>query len=58
MIYNHESWSLINDQWNVTGTFEHLSNGRTVFGIQCGTNLLPGRNQGLNNYGIRVGYSF
>ena len=43
---------------SVIGTFDHLSNGRTVFGVQCGTNLAPGRNQGLNNYGLRVGYSF
>jgi len=44
--------------WSVMATFEHLSNGRTVFGINCGTNQGPGTNQGLNNYGVRVGYSF
>jgi lipid A 3-O-deacylase len=40
---------------SVIGTFQHLSNGRTLFGVQCGTNL---RNQGLNDYGLRIGYSF
>lgn len=45
-------------QWSVLATFEHLSNGRELFGINCGTNVGPGRNQGLNNYGLRIGYSF
>jgi hypothetical protein len=50
--------------WSVIGTFEHLSNGKGVFGTDCGTNQanLPGAtgggNQGLNNYGLRVGYAF
>ena len=50
--------------WSVLGTFEHLSNGKGVFGTDCGTNQsgLPGAtgggNQGLNNYGVRVGYAF
>lgn len=48
-----------NERWSVMGTFEHLSNGKTVFGISCGTNLAAtGSNQGLNNYGVRVGYAF
>ena len=33
-------------------TFDHLSNGKTVFGTDCD------RNVGLNNYGIRLGYRF
>jgi hypothetical protein len=47
------------DHWSVLGTFEHLSNGKTLFGIDCGTNqAATGSNQGLNNYGLRVGYAF
>jgi hypothetical protein len=53
----------IDQHWRVIGTFEHLSNGKGVFGINCGTNQTGaspwgGGNQGLNNYGIRVGYAF
>jgi lipid A 3-O-deacylase len=48
-----------NERWSVMGTFEHLSNGKTLFGVNCGTNqAATGSNQGLNNYGVRVGYSF
>jgi hypothetical protein len=48
----------ITDHWSVLATFEHLSNGRGIFGINCGTNQGAGGNQGLNNYGISVGYAF
>ena len=52
----------INQHWNVSGTFEHLSNGKAVFGTNCGTNQTGvgtgGGNQGLNNYGLRLGYAF
>jgi len=48
----------INEHWNVLATFEHLSNGRSFFGVNCGTNEGPGGNQGLNNYGISIGYAF
>lgn len=48
----------LTQQWSVIATFEHLSNGRTAFGIHCGANQGPGGNQGLNNYGLRIGYSF
>jgi hypothetical protein len=44
--------------WSVQATFDHLSNGRELFGINCGTNQVVGGNQGLNNYGIRLGYAF
>jgi hypothetical protein len=44
--------------WSVMATFQHLSNGRELFGVNCGTNVGPGGNQGLNNYGVRIGYSF
>ncbi len=47
------------ERWNVMGTFEHLSNGKSLFSVNCGTNQAAvGSNQGLNNYGVRVGYSF
>jgi lipid A 3-O-deacylase len=42
-------------------TFEHLSNGKQLFGTNCGTNIVTpysNGNQGLNNYGLRIGYSF
>jgi lipid A 3-O-deacylase len=47
--------------WSVIGTFEHLSNGKGVFGTNCGTNqtgATGGGNQGLNNYGLRFSYAF
>lgn len=48
----------ITEHWRIWGTFEHLSNGNE-FGVDCGTNTPgEGRNQGLNNYGIRIGYGF
>ena len=40
-----------NSQWNVTFTFDHLSNGNAVL------HACP-NNQGLNQYGVRIGYSF
>ena len=46
----------ITAHWRVLGTFEHLSNGKP-FGVDCGTNQREG-NQGLNNYGVSVGYAF
>jgi len=47
------------EHWSVMGTFSHLSNGKTLFGIDCGTNqAASGSNQGLNNYGARIGYTF
>jgi lipid A 3-O-deacylase len=47
----------ITAHWRVLGTFEHLSNGKP-FGVDCGTNQRAGGNQGLNNYGVSVGYAF
>jgi lipid A 3-O-deacylase len=47
--------------WSVVGTFEHLSNGKYIFGTDCGTNqsgATGGGNQGLNNYGLRISYVF
>jgi lipid A 3-O-deacylase len=47
------------EHWMVAGTFEHLSNGKSLFGVNCGTNqTATGSNQGLNNYGISAGYRF
>ena len=37
---------------HVMFTIDHVSNGNEVFGTDCD------RNQGLNNYGLRLGYSF
>lgn len=51
----------INAHWRMMGTFEHLSNGKGIFGTDCGTNqtgVTGGGNQGLNNYGLRFGYAF
>ena len=48
----------ITNNFSVMGTFGHLSNGRELFGINCGTNQQPGGNQGLNQWGIRAGYTF
>jgi hypothetical protein len=39
-------------RWSIMATYEHLSNGHQAIGNDCS------RNQGLNNYGLRVGYSF
>jgi Lipid A 3-O-deacylase (PagL) len=53
----------IDRHWSVLGTFEHLSNGKGVFGINCGTNQVNSGgsgsgNQGLNNYGLSARYAF
>jgi lipid A 3-O-deacylase len=42
----------LTENWHVIGTFDHISNGNEVFGTNCS------RNQGLNNYGARLSYSF
>jgi opacity protein-like surface antigen len=48
-----------NEHWSVMATFSHLSNGKTAFGIDCGSNqAASGSNQGLNNYGARIAYTF
>jgi lipid A 3-O-deacylase len=44
--------------WNLTFTFDHLSNGKHVFGTQCGGAGSNTSNPGINNYGARVGYAF
>lgn len=62
MLFHHD-FSLgyrFNENWSAIASFEHLSNGKQLIGWNCGTNQnLPGSgNQGLNNFGIRVGYTF
>jgi hypothetical protein len=47
----------LTEHWNALATFEHLSNGQGL-GVDCGTNQGRGTNQGLNNYGIGIGYAF
>jgi len=47
----------ISEHWNALASLEHLSNGKT-FGVNCGTNQPSATNQGLNNYGVSVGYAF
>jgi lipid A 3-O-deacylase len=42
----------ITERWSAIFTFDHLSNGRRVFGTDCD------RNVGVNNYGLRLGFSF
>ena len=41
----------LTQHWNVSATFDHISNGNAVLDA-CG------RNQGLNTYVVRAGYSF
>jgi len=38
--------------WSTMVTFDHISNGSGIDLTDCG------RNQGLNNYGLRIGYQF
>ena len=39
-------------------TFDHQSNGHAVFGTQCDGLGSSTPNQGINDYGLRIGYSF
>ena len=39
-------------RWSIMFTFDHLSNGSGIGLSNCG------RNQGLNNYGARIGFTF
>lgn len=51
----HAGFSLgyaITTEWSAMVTFDHLSNGKSLFDTPCD------RNQGLNNYGVRFGYAF
>lgn len=42
----------IDEHWKVLATFDHLSNGNRVFG----TGFV--KNNGINSYGVKVGYAF
>jgi lipid A 3-O-deacylase len=57
----HDGGSLgykFSQQWSLMFTFDHQSNGHDIFGTQCdglGSNT---PNPGINDYGLRIGYSF
>jgi lipid A 3-O-deacylase len=48
----------ITEHWSAMVTFDHLSNGHVIFGINCAGNPGPTPNPGLNNWGGKIGYSF
>jgi lipid A 3-O-deacylase len=48
----------LDQHWSVMFTFDHQSNGRAIFGTECGGLGAKTSNQGINDYGLRVGYSF
>jgi lipid A 3-O-deacylase len=48
----------ITEHWSATVTFDHLSNGHYIFGINCAGNVGPTPNPGINNWGGKIGYSF
>ena len=39
-------------------TFDHLSNGHVIFGINCAGNTGPTPNPGINDWGGKIGYVF
>jgi hypothetical protein len=48
----------ITEHWTVMATFDHLSNGHYIFGINCAGNAGPTSNPGQNDWGARIGYAF
>ena len=44
--------------WSLMITFDHESNGHGIFGTECDGMAAKTRNQGINDLGARVGYSF
>ena len=44
--------------WSLMLTVDHESNGHSIFGIVCGGRGAETHNQGFNDYGSRIGYSF
>ena len=48
----------ITDHWTAMFTFDHLSNGHGIFGINCAGNTGPTPNPGINDYGAKIGYAF
>ena len=57
----HDGGSLgykFSPRWTLMFTFDHQSNGRDEFGTQCDGLGANTPNQGVNDYGLRIGYSF
>jgi hypothetical protein len=48
----------ITEHWSAMLTFDHLSNGHVIFGVNCAGNVGPTHNPGLNNWGGKIGYAF
>jgi lipid A 3-O-deacylase len=48
----------VSDHWSVMFSFDHQSNGHGIFGIDCDGMGSNTRNPGINDYGLRVGYTF
>jgi lipid A 3-O-deacylase len=48
----------ISEHWTAMITFDHLSDGHYIFGINCAGNVGPTANPGLNNWGGKIGYAF
>jgi hypothetical protein len=48
----------ITEHWHAMLTFDHLSNGHYIFGINCSGNVGPTPNPGVNNWGGKIGYQF
>jgi hypothetical protein len=57
----HDGGSLgykVSRHWSLMFTFDHQSNGRAVFGTECDGLGSKTPNQGINDYGVRIGYTF
>jgi hypothetical protein len=48
----------ITEHWSAMVTFDHLSNGHVIFGINCSGNTGPTPNPGVNDWGAKIGYAF
>jgi hypothetical protein len=48
----------ITDHWTIMATFDHLSNGHYIYGINCAGNIGPTPNPGINDWGGKIGYVF
>ena len=48
----------ITEHWSAMVTFDHLSDGHYIFGVQCAGNPGGTTNPGLNNWGGKIGYAF